>query len=127
MAEKHRRPTRSDTDSGLGSERRKTDEELAKRVSQEEAEADAVSTTARGQAAEILRKARKEADDTLGKNDPPVPPRAVIEDARRQQDEDLQREYARADKIARGDRRERARLVAALLEDVRIETDRRLL
>jgi len=127
MADKHSRPTRRETDSRLGSERRKTDQELANRVSSEEVEAAQVLRTARDRAEEVLRQARDRADEKLVRNGGWPFEQRGIEDERRREDQELQREYARADDLAQGRRRERAQLVASLLLDVRLETDRRLL
>src|SRR4029079_3983620 len=127
MTDKHSLPRRREADSRLGSERRKTDQELANRVSSEEVEAAQVLRTARDRAEEVLRQARDRADEKLVRNGGWPFEQRGIEDERRREDQELQREYARADDLAQGRRRERAQLVASLLLDVRLETDRRLL
>src|SRR4029078_4586152 len=111
MADKRRRPTRSETDSRLGSERRKTDQELANRVSSEEVEAAQVLRTPRDRAEGVLRQSRDRADEKVVRNGGWPFEQRGIEDERRREDQELQREYARAHDPAQGRRRERAPVV----------------
>jgi len=127
MGERAPRPTRRKTDTRLGIERGKTDEELARRTRAAERQADEVKETARGQASDVLQTSRQRAEVRMRDTRATVTDRARTDEERSREDAVVREEYAAADEITAHEREERARLVASLLAGEREETDRSLL
>jgi len=127
MPETPRRPTTEQTDARLKAERGKTDEELSRRTLEGEEEADEVVEAARGQAAKVLRTSRDRANEAMLDSGASVSERTTTKKDRSREDERLQEEYEHADQVTAAARQERARLIAALLDDEREETDQSLL
>jgi signal transduction histidine kinase len=127
MRERAPRPTRRQTDTRLGVERGKTDEELTRRANVVKRRADEVKEAARGQASDVLRTSRERADAKMQGAGDAVTTRARTDEERAREDAALREEYAAADAMTAREREERARLVADLLRSEREETDRSLL
>lgn len=119
-------PSRRTTDGHLATEREKTDAELSRRVDAADKVADAVLSTERSRAAEVLRTSR-ERSDAIATHESSPAENTAIGDERGQADQSLRGEYDRADEAVAQERAERARIVVDLLEPERRETDRGLL
>jgi len=121
------KPARESTDAHLGTERTKTDEELAARVRTSNQQADEVLHIERARAEEVLRTARARADERSQRRQLSEVEEMAIAAERVRDDEVVRREHARADEITAAERAERDRLVASLLERERRDTDAGLL
>lgn len=121
------KPARESTDTRLGTERSKTDDELAARVRASYRQADEVLHVDRARAEEVLRTARARADERSERSQVSPVEETAIAAERARDDEVLRQEHARADEITAAERVERARLVASLLDRERRDTDAGLL
>ena len=121
------KPTRESTDARLGTERTKTDDELAARVRTSNRQADEVLRVERGRAEEVLRTARERADERSLRDHLSQVEQMAIAGERARDDEVLRQEHTRADGITAEERAERDRLVASLLDRERRDTDAGLL
>ncbi len=120
-------PGRIETDTSLREERDKTDEQLAKRTSIFEKDADQVVELARERADEVLEDARHNADVTRRQTDAPAKSTDALRNTRKSEDEALTEERAVADDELLAERAEHRRAMAQLLRLEREETDERLL
>jgi len=121
------RPARESTDAFLGTERTKTDGELAARVRASYRQADEVLHVERARAEDVLRTARARADERSQPGQLSQVEETAIAAERARDDEVLRQEHARADQITAAERAERDRLVASLLDRERRDTDAGLL
>ena len=121
------KPARESTNALLGTEREKTDDELAARVTITDRQADDVVVAARGRAEQVLRSARERADDSSQRGELSHAEQTAIGEQRSRDDEVLRQEHARADEITAAERAERNRIVASLLDRERRDTDGGLL
>jgi signal transduction histidine kinase len=121
------KPARESTNALLGTERNKTDDELARRVSATDRKADDVLHAARERAEQVLGSARQLADESSQTRHQSTVEQTAIEEERARDDEVLRQEHARADDITAAERAERDRIVASLLDRERRDTDAGLL
>ena len=91
------KPARESTNALLGTERKKTDDELATRVSATDRKADDVLHAARERAEQVLGSARQLVDDSSQTRHLSMVERTAIEEERARDDEVLRQEHARAD------------------------------
>lgn len=119
-------PERIETDTSLREERHKTDQQLAKRSSVIERDADQVIELARERADDLLEDARQKEDATTRLSDQAAMPSDAVYDARASEDEALTEERLVADDQLSVERAEQRRAIAELLELEREETDERL-
>jgi signal transduction histidine kinase len=125
-AEEDELPERIETDTSLRDERHKTDQQLAKRSSVIEKDADQVIELARERADDLLEDARHKEDATTRPADQPGDGSDAVHDARASEDEALTEERAVADDQLSGERAEQRSAIAQLLKLEREETDERL-
>lgn len=120
-------PERLRTDERLRTEREKTDRALTDTISAIESEADGVVQQARDQADMAVEVARDIADQRSDSEGVQADfARAALENERKIEDDVLRRERAVADESVVRERRESARVLAALLPLEREQTDRSL-
>lgn len=124
---KHAPSQRERTDLSLGTERRKTDDELAKHGSRLDKNADEVLAVARQHADEVLARTRSAADKKLDQGGADLDERARVDEERRLDDEVLRGERAGTDEKLLEDRKNRRLLLTALLAVERSRTDEDLL
>jgi signal transduction histidine kinase len=125
MPDRNVEPSRHTTDSRLRTEREKADDEFAKKVVIADDEAHEVVGTARLRAAEVLR-AGREHEDAISRKMSQADQQARS-DERDDADHELGEAYVRADEMVGEEGAERARILAALLEYERRDTDEGLL
>jgi signal transduction histidine kinase len=121
------KPARESTNGFLGTERKKTDDQLAERVVTADRQADDVLHAARGQAEQVLHSARQRADESSQRRELSPAEQTAIGEERSRDDEVLRQEYARVDESNAAERAERNRVVASLLDRERRDTDGGLL
>ena len=121
------KPARESTDIRLGTERTKTDVELAARVRASNRQADEVLHIERARAEVVLRTARARADERSQRDPLSQVEEMALAAERARDDEVLRQEHARADEITAAERAERDRLVASLLDRERQDTNAGLL
>jgi signal transduction histidine kinase len=121
------KPARESTNAHLGTERKKTDDELAARVTTTDRQADQVLHAARERAGDVLRAARERADERSEGGQLSLAELTMIKEERGRDDKALRLEHDRADEITAAERAERDRIVASLLDRERRDTDAGLL
>lgn len=127
MPDRKIQPTRRTTDSRLRTERKKADDAFEDKVARADEQAAEVLRTARQRADDVLRAGWERADEVSRAAGMSHVDQQAISEERAHADQDLREEYARADEVVAGERAERARILAALLEQERRDTDEGLL
>jgi len=127
MPDRKIQPSRRTTDSRLKAERTKADDAFENKLTIADRQAAQVVETARQRAAAVLQAGRERADATSRARGMSRAEQQSVSDERARADRDLREEYARADDVVATERAERARILAALLEYERRETDEGLL
>ena len=119
---------RGNTDESLRAEREKTDQALVDRQAVADENADETVEKARSVADEVVATARVRVDNFLhAGREEKGPPSTVLAEQRAAEDDAQQRARAAADAATRRQRKENARILAALLPLERQKTDRYLL
>jgi signal transduction histidine kinase len=114
---------RDETDASLRAERRKTDDELGRRVAIADADADAVLRGARERADRLLTAARAAADERLPLSELTKAAAALLLDQRDAEDRTVAAERKEADQLLERERSGRLEKVSALLVLERQTTD----
>jgi len=127
MATDNRQPERDRTNSSLRAERRHTDDELARNGGLAEERADDVVDRARDQADTTLGAARAKSDAKMEAAGASVEAVATAKAQREDEDSALETEHRTADFLLEGEREQRERAIAGLLEADRAQTDKHLL
>jgi signal transduction histidine kinase len=126
MAQRRGRAGRDETDTSLGRERGKTDDELLKRSEADDKTASDVIDASRGRADDVVARARAKADERLQSSGANSDDLATLRSERQREDETLVRERATADESLSAERDARRRALTALLASERLHTDQHL-